>query len=197
MTTQAEKLRAQRAALIQDRTEQRDRFISARQDAEQKIVEARAALDKKVAAFEEHARGFDVEIAQLDAAIAAAVAAERLQQLHEVAAEIDRDGESPERWQRFERLAAQLHPHYVKPNHEMRTMNCRRMRRDPEVCHFGPPYRTVADMALAWTTGGRAPQEPSKPEIRKPHVPLGDDVPEKLRARDVHGDAPLTGAQAR
>jgi hypothetical protein len=156
MTTQAEKLRAQRAALIADRKEQRDRYAAARQEAEQKIIEARAALDRKVLAFEERAAGFDAEIRALDAQIADAVAAEKIQQLHEVARAIDVDGESPQRWATFEKLAAQLHPRWVKPNHEMRSLSLRRMRRADDAVAYGLPFPTVAAMAAAWT-GGKAP----------------------------------------
>jgi hypothetical protein len=153
--TQADELRTQRAALLADRREQRDRFAAQKADAERKLVEARQALDREQATFDQRAKLFDAEIDALDKQIRDAVAAEQLQQLHEVAAEIDRSGESPERWQRFEKLAAQLHPHCVKPNHELRTMNLRRMRRDPAVVNFGPPYANVAAMAAAWT-GGQA-----------------------------------------
>jgi hypothetical protein len=77
-------------------------------------------------------------------------AARQIAQLHAVAAEIDRDGESPARWIQFERLAAQLHPKWVWPNHEVRSLTLRRMRREPDCVMYRMPFENVAAMARAW-----------------------------------------------
>jgi hypothetical protein len=145
--TNAEKLKQQREQILRDRREQRDRFVAARQEAEQKLVEARAALDKKQAAFEQSAASFDSEIATLDHQIREAVMIEKKQQLLEVAAQIDQ-AETPEKWARFDRLCSEI-PN--RQSYELRSMNRRRMIGDKDVAALGRPYPNVQAWAAAMT----------------------------------------------
>jgi hypothetical protein len=160
MTSKAEALRKQRAAMLADRKAQRDAFIKSREAAEDKFAKAKAALDKAQAHLDDRCRRIDADVAHLDKQIAASEAVEKIEQLRTAAAALDRDGHSPERLRVFERLctelAAPLVGRFMLRTHEHRQNVFRRMKREADVTQFRPPYPTWSALVDACV---RAPPE--------------------------------------
>jgi hypothetical protein len=107
----------------------------------------KTAAQRKSATLDQLANESNRTVVELDRKIAAAVAVERIAELHEVARQLD-VAETPEKWARFDRLCAEI-PN--KQSYELRSMNRRRMKADKNVAALGRPYPNVAAWAAAMT----------------------------------------------
>jgi hypothetical protein len=146
--TKADKLRDERDAVITKLKRERDDELGTRAEIERGIKELQSRLAKKQASLDALAAESNKTVAELDRKIAAAVAEEKEQQLHEVARSIDADGETPAKWAAFDRLCAEI-PN--KQSYQLRCMNRQRMMGDKEYVAFGRPYPSVEAWAAAMT----------------------------------------------
>jgi hypothetical protein len=146
-----EELRAERGELIAKLKAEREAELATHAEIERQIRELEARRAKKKAELEGLARNSNADLGELDRKIAAAVAEEQIDLLHATARQLDVDGHSAERLARFEKLAAELHTaKRLAPNHELRSLNIKRMRRMEGATMWSPPYASWQAMAQAW-----------------------------------------------
>jgi hypothetical protein len=142
MTSKADKLRDERAALLAKLKRERDDEAACRAEIDRQIKTLQDQQAKKQGHLDGCAKQTDRTLAELDRKITAVVTAEKVDALRVVAAELDEHGHNPERLHRLERLTAELAyvGRFALKSHEHRMMAFKRMRRDPTVSFHGPGY---------------------------------------------------------